>query len=96
MPSRWRTIHGKSWQRFADIKKGYTMLMLISNEKITEFGMWIVVPAFIAFLFFIMWDIAKKSHAGRSGTFWIFLVLGAGCIGFIIKMIMEWYFGRTL
>ncbi|WP_353892003.1 DUF2788 domain-containing protein [Faucicola atlantae] len=25
-----------------------------------------------------------------------FLVLGAGCIGFIIKMIMEWYFGRTL
>ncbi|WP_353891989.1 DUF2788 domain-containing protein [Faucicola atlantae] len=48
------------------------MLMLISNEKITEFGMWIVVPAFIAFLFFIMWDIAKKSHAGRSGTFWIF------------------------
>ena len=51
------------------------MVFLISNEMITNIGMWLVVPVFIAFLFFIMWDISKKSHAGKAGTFWIFVAL---------------------
>ena len=72
------------------------MFVLVSNELITKLGMYVLLPIFIAFLFFIMYDISKKNNAGKQGTFWIFLALGGGFFGFLIKMVMEWYFSRTL
>lgn len=72
------------------------MFVLVSNELITKLGMYVLLPIFIAFLFFIMYDISKKNNAGRQGTFWIFLALGGGFFGFLIKMVLEWYFSRTL
>ncbi|MFW2177731.1 MULTISPECIES: DUF2788 domain-containing protein [unclassified Moraxella] len=72
------------------------MFVLVSNEMITNLGMWLVVPAFIAFLFFIMWDISKKSNAGKAGTFWIFIALGGGFFGYLIKLLIQWYFERHL
>lgn len=68
------------------------MVFLISNEAITQLGMWVLLPVFILFLFFIMWDISKKTNAGKQGTFWIFLALGAGFVGFLLKLVIEWYF----
>ena len=58
-------------------------MLLISSDLITKIGMWGVLPLFIGFLFFIMWDISKKSNAGRAGTFWIFLALGGGFFGIL-------------
>ncbi len=53
-------------------------LFLVSAETITKLGLYVLLPVFIAFLIFIMWDISKKSNAGRAGTFWIFVALGMG------------------
>ena len=72
------------------------MSVLVSSELITKLGMYVLLPIFIAFLFFIMYDISKKNNAGKQGTFWIFLALGGGFFGFLIKMVLEWYFSRTL
>lgn len=72
------------------------MFVLVSNELITKLGMYVLLPIFIAFLFFIMYDISKKNNAGKQGTFWIFLALGGGFFGFLIKMVLEWYFSKTL
>ena len=72
------------------------MFVLVSSELITKLGMYVLLPIFIAFLFFIMFDISKKNDAGKQGTFWIFLALGGGFFGFLIKMLLEWYFSRTL
>ena len=72
------------------------MFVLVSSELITKLGMYVLLPIFIAFLFFIMYDISKKNNAGKQGTFWIFLALGGGFFGFLIKMVLEWYFSRTL
>ncbi|MGL5252851.1 MAG: DUF2788 domain-containing protein [Moraxella sp.] len=72
------------------------MFVLVSSELITKLGMNVLLPVFIAFLFFIMWDISKKNNAGKQGTFWIFLALGGGFFGFLIKVLLEWYFERTL
>lgn len=72
------------------------MFVLISNETITKLGMNVLVPVFIAFLFFIMWDLSKKNNAGKQGTFWIFVALGGGFFGFLIKMGLEYYFSKTL
>ncbi|MGD3559104.1 DUF2788 domain-containing protein [Xanthomonas citri pv. citri] len=72
------------------------MFVLVSSELITKLGMYVLLPIFIAFLFFIMYDISKKNNAGKQGTFWIFLALGGGFFGFLIKMVLEWYFSKTL
>ena len=72
------------------------MFVLVSSELITKLGMYVLLPIFIAFLFFIMYDISKKNNAGKQGTFWIFLALGGGFFDFLIKMVLEWYFSRTL
>ena len=72
------------------------MFVLVSSELITKLGMYVLLPIFIAFLFFIMYDISKKNNAGKQGTFWIFLALGGGFFGLLIKMVLEWYFSRTL
>lgn len=65
------------------------MIIAISNNTITQFGLYGLVPAFIGFLFFIMWDLSKKSGAGRAGTFWIFVALGGGFFGFLAKIVIE-------
>ena len=53
------------------------MFVLVSNELITKLGMYVLLPIFIAFLFFIMFDISKKNNAGKQGTFWIFLAFSS-------------------
>ncbi len=38
-----------------------------------------------AFMFFIVFDLAKKSKAGKFGTFVMFLGLCLGMLGFMMK-----------
>lgn len=72
------------------------MIFAISADTMTKFGLYALLPAFIGFLFFIMWDIAKKSQAGKAGTFWIFVALGAGFFGFLAKIVLEWIIKNRL
>lgn len=53
-----------------------------------EWMMIILVTALIGFMGFIVWDLAKKSQAGRFGTLILFFVLGLGVLAFIIKSVM--------
>ncbi|NLA01717.1 DUF2788 domain-containing protein [Rhodococcus hoagii] len=53
-----------------------------------EWMMIILVTALIGFMGFIVWDLAKKSHAGRFGTLILFFVLGLGVLAFIIKSVV--------
>ncbi len=46
------------------------------------------VGGLIAFMTFIMWDLAKESKAGRFGTFILFIALGLGLLGFLIKTVL--------
>ena len=71
-------------------------MFAIAASTVTSWGMYVLLPIFIAFLFFIMWDISKESQAGRAGTFWIFLALGAGFVGFLLKLLLEVAFKRWL
>jgi len=52
---------------------------------------WLVtglVTLLIIFMGFIVWDLAKKSKAGRFGSFILFFVLGLGVAAFIIKSVV--------
>ncbi len=64
-----------------------------SEEQIAWFGATFGVAAFIGYMFFIIWQIARESKAGRFGTFVLFLVLGFGMIGFIAKGVIKWIIG---
>jgi hypothetical protein len=53
-----------------------------------EWMMIILVTGLVGFMAFIVWDLAKKSKAGRYGTMVLFLALGLGVLGFVIKSVV--------
>ena len=53
-----------------------------------ELMMITLVGGLVLFMAFIVWDLAKKSKAGRYGTLVLFLALGLGVLGFIIKTLV--------
>lgn len=57
-------------------------------ETFENWSMILGVGGLIAFMTFIMWDLAKESKAGRFGTFILFIALGLGLLGFIIKTVL--------
>jgi ABC-type lipoprotein release transport system permease subunit len=65
----------------------------LDEEQIAWFGMTIGMAAFVGYMFFIIWQLARESKAGRFGTFVLFLVLGFGMIGFIAKGVIKWVMG---
>jgi hypothetical protein len=60
----------------------------ISEEQFSQFGVTFGIGAFILYMLFIIWDLAKESKAGRLGTFILFFVLAFGMMGFIAKSII--------
>jgi ABC-type lipoprotein release transport system permease subunit len=65
----------------------------LDEEQVAWFGMTIGMAAFVGYMFFIIWQLARESKAGRFGTFVLFLVLGFGMIGFIAKGVIKWVMG---
>ncbi len=53
-----------------------------------EWMMTLLVTVLVGFMGFIVWDLAKKSKAGRFGTIMLFAVLGLGILAFVIKSVV--------
>ena len=60
----------------------------MSVEQFESWSLYLCVGGLIGFMIFIVWDLAKKSKAGKFGTFILFLVLGLCLLGFIIKSVL--------
>jgi len=65
----------------------------LTESQVAEFGMTWGVGAFIAFMLFIIWKLARDSKAGRLGTFILFFVLAFGILGFVAKQVIQWLIG---
>lgn len=52
---------------------------------LTDYGVTIGVGGLILFMIFIIWDLARRSNAGKFGTLILFLALAMGILGFVIK-----------
>ncbi|WP_299726062.1 DUF2788 domain-containing protein [uncultured Endozoicomonas sp.] len=48
----------------------------------------VLVGGLVLFMAFIVYDLAKKSNAGKWGTFVLFGALGLGVLGFLIKTVL--------
>jgi hypothetical protein len=62
---------------------GYT------EEQIAAFGLSFGISAFMLYMVFIIWRLARDSKAGKLGTFVLFLALGFGLLGFVAKGIIK-------
>ncbi len=62
----------------------------LSEEQIAQLGLTVGIGGFILYMFFIIFQLARESKAGKFGTFMLFLVLGFGMLGFIAKNILVW------
>ena len=60
-----------------------------SEEQVSEFGVTVGLTLFIGYMLFIIYDLARKSNAGKLGTFVLFFVLAFGMLGFIAKAIIQ-------
>lgn len=47
-----------------------------------------LIVVLVSFMAFIVWDLAKKSNAGKFGTAILFFALGLGVLGFVIKSLV--------
>lgn len=65
----------------------------LTEERITELGMTWGLTFLIGYMLFIIWNLAKKSKAGRFGTFVLFFVLAFGMLGFVAKAVIKWFMG---
>lgn len=66
-----------------------------SEEEIAQFGLTFGVGAFMLYMGFIIWQLARESKAGRFGTFVLFLALGFGLVGFIAKSVIKFFIERS-
>ncbi|MEH6607371.1 MAG: DUF2788 domain-containing protein [Pseudomonadales bacterium] len=55
------------------------------DRWLTDYGVNIGVGILVTFMLFIVWDLAKKSNAGKFGTMILYMGLAVGIFGFLIK-----------
>ncbi|MBT0570269.1 DUF2788 domain-containing protein [Curvibacter sp. CHRR-16] len=67
---------------------GYT------EEQIASFGLTVGVGAFMLYMLFIIGQLAWESKAGKFGTFVLFLGLAFGMVGFVAKLVIQWFLSR--
>ncbi len=60
-----------------------------TEAQIAKFGMTFGIGGFMLYMLFIVWNLAKESKAGRTGTIVLFFVLGFGMLGFVAKTVIE-------
>lgn len=66
-----------------------------TEEEIAGFGLTFGISAFMLYMVFIIWRLARDSNAGRLGTFILFLALGFGLLGFVAKSIIKLIIGEA-
>ena len=57
-------------------------------ETFETLSLYILVGGLICYMAYIVWDLAKRSNAGKFGTAVLFFALGLGVVGFIAKTII--------
>ncbi len=60
----------------------------MTEEQFSQWALRIGLTVLVVFLGFIVYDLGKKSKAGKFGMFMLFFVLGLGVFGFLFKELL--------
>ncbi|MFN7816950.1 MAG: DUF2788 domain-containing protein [Burkholderiales bacterium] len=66
------------------------MIFGFTEAQISAFGLSFGLAAFMLYMVFIIAQLAWESKAGKMGAFVLFLALGFGMLGFVVKLIIQW------
>ena len=66
-------------------------MMDFTEEQIAWFGLTFGVTAFMLYMVFIIFQLARESKAGRFGTFILLVGLGFGLLGYVAKFVIKWW-----
>ncbi len=66
------------------------MIFGFTEAQISAFGLSFGLAAFMLYMVFIIAQLAWESKAGKIGTFVLFLALGFGMLGFVVKLVIQW------
>jgi hypothetical protein len=58
-------------------------------EQFEDVALMIGLAAVMGFMMFIIYDLGKRSNAGKFGMAVLFFALGLGMVGFIIKGVLK-------
>lgn len=61
-------------------------------EQIEDIMLYVGLTGVICFMMFIIYDLGKKSNAGKFGMAVLFFALGLGVVGFVIKGVLKIFF----
>lgn len=61
----------------------------MSEAEFSEWAVRLGVGGLILFMFFIVFQLARESKAGKFGLFVMMLALMVGVMGFLIKLVVE-------
>ncbi|WP_396588744.1 DUF2788 domain-containing protein [Bermanella sp. R86510] len=61
-------------------------------EQFEDLALMLGLAAIIGFMMFIIWDLGKRSKAGKFGMAVLFFALGLGVLGFVIKGVLKLLF----
>lgn len=60
----------------------------MTEAQFSAWAMKIGLTVLVIFISFIVYDLGKKSNAGKFGMFILFFVLGLGVFGFLFKELL--------
>ncbi len=63
----------------------------MTEEVFATWALRICLTGLILFMGFIVWQLGHEAKIGKFGMFILFLVLGLGVLGFIIKNILVYF-----
>lgn len=58
-------------------------------EQFEEVALMLGLAVIMGFMMFIIYDLGKRSNAGKFGMAVLFFALGLGMVGFIIKGVLK-------
>ena len=60
------------------------------DQWLSDYGVTLGVGALILFMIFIVWDLARRSNAGKFGTLILYIGLAMGIFGFLVKVVITY------